>query len=85
MGRRPHRSCALFLNHISPFRDVELELGSRNVFVDLDPIEQDVGALADAIYQLHVIDFAAAKGQAQAIKQGVFGFWLKREVHDFAR
>nr|GFD52050.1 hypothetical protein [Tanacetum cinerariifolium] len=57
----------------------------RDRLVRLDAGEQDIGALADAVDQLHVVDHAVAEGQTQVVEQRVLGFRLEHEVDHAAR
>ena len=74
----------LFLNDVSAFRDVELESARWNRLVGLDPGEQDIGALADAVDQAHVIDHAVTERKVQAVEQRVLGFRLEGEFDHVA-
>src|SRR5690606_32060256 len=74
IGGLPNRSkrlVRLFLDHIHAFGNLEGELIRVENLVHFHAEEEDVGALTDTVDQLHVIDHAAAKGQAQAVEQGI--------------
>eukprot|EP01132_Coremiostelium_polycephalum_P018947 gene18947-biopygen10297 len=83
-GQRLKPLGSLFLDHVGTLRDVELELGCRYRLVGLDPGEQDIGALADAVNQAHVVDHAVAKRQGQRVKERVLGFRPKGELNHVA-
>ncbi|MNR13736.1 hypothetical protein D3C85_1301620 [compost metagenome] len=54
-GRRYY---LLLGDDIRTFGDIELECARRDRAVGLDPGKQNIGALADAVDQLHIIDQA---------------------------
>ena len=71
---------ALLLDDVRAFRNVEGEQMVFDRLVHLHIEEQDVGALTDAVDQLHVVEHAIAERQPQAVEQAVLGLGLENEV-----
>src|SRR3990167_4093172 len=55
---------ALLLNHVRIFGDIEGEQAVIQRLIHLHPKEQDIGALTDAVDQLHIVEHLVAKRQA---------------------
>src|SRR3546814_1980787 len=67
---------------VCTLRNLEGERVGLERLIHLHAHEEDVGALTDAVDQLHVVDHAATERQAQIIEQRVLGLGLEGEIHN---